>query len=1138
MPKKTLTDALDGGNTSSLVSLRDPIAPTSSECSTDSSDAHMKACSAGSDGLLEPLPVTSAGISPDSFGGEVSGTSETSPDAVSALLRQFVTEGTPDEVFARYASLPQRAAQSDFGEFDRNVVVLDTETTGFSLNHDELTQIAAARLEKGEVVDWFITFVNPGKPIPDDVAHLTDIHDEDVADAPLPADALTQLVKFVGDAKIVAHNAEFDRNFTTKHPAGYPLLENTWLDSLDLARIALPRMKSHRLIDLVRAFGAPLSTHRADDDVAATCALFRILLAAVDAMPTSLVGEIARMATPAEWSTSVVFAHFARENARRAAQKANEMGPAPAVSGTVGADDAAALTASGIADATAVSNIAARSTVAVLGTATASAVTSSAASSTASTSLSDAPDFAYEPFSLRTMRRDRVRSIEQRAKRDAKDIAEDPLSSLAFPSAREIDQAFSESGLVGSLYEVYEPRGEQVAMARAVRAVFATSDNLMVEAGTGVGKSMAYLVPAALTAVANNITVGVATKTNTLLDQLIYHELPALAQALETQGKHLTFTALKGFSHYPCLRKINRIVAEGPKMREVTNGVYSQAPALAALLSYIEQTEYDDMDGLKIDYRLLPRRSITTTSHDCLRRKCPFYGTSCFVHGSRRRAESAHVVVTNHSLLFCDLAADGGLLPPIRFWVVDEAHGAENEARRAFSLELSVDDLNNLAQRVSAGETSRNVFVRAERNVVAPDSEGSGTLFYALTNKAKEAGRLFAEAEGEFAAHVRDLLYFDPPKRNKGYEYVDLWINDEIRRSSAFQALAGFGQVMSERAERLITACQELVGYLEDVEGAAVVQREIASVAMELKDVLRAAETILFAGSESYVYAAHLCHKAGRGGENLEALLYNVGARLGETLYSNTYSVVYASATLTVDESFASFEAALGLNADELSHCTMLKLDSSYDFDSHMTVYVVKDMPEPNEPRYLPELQRLLIGAHIAQRGSMLTLFTNRREMEKCFDEVQPVLKSEDLRLVCQKWGVSVKGLRDDFLADEHLSLFALKSFWEGFDAPGATLKGVIIPKLPFAKPTDPLSCERAARDAQAWRRYVLPAAVLETKQAAGRLIRKADDEGVLILADKRLVTKGYGKAFLKSLPSKNIHVCTIDEVISALGRA
>lgn len=202
-----------------------------------------------------------------------------------------------------------------------------------------------------------------------------------------------------------------------------------------------------------------------------------------------------------------------------------------------------------------------------------------------------------------------------------------------------------------------------------------------------------------------------------------------------------------------------------------------------------------------------------------------------------------------------------------------------------------------------------------------------------------------------------------------------------------------------------------------------------------------------------------------------------------------------------------------------------------------MTVYVVEDMPEPMASDYLDDLEQLLIGVHRAQQGSTLTLFTNRREMEKSYEVVQAALRGDDLRVVCQKWGVSVKGLRDDFLADEHLSLFALKSFWEGFDAPGATLKTVVIPKLPFGKPTDPLSCERAQSDAQAWSHYVLPAAILETKQAAGRLIRTSTDTGSLVLADRRLVTKGYGKLFLRSLPSKNIKVMPAARIIEELAR-
>ena len=195
-----------------------------------------------------------------------------------------------------------------------------------------------------------------------------------------------------------------------------------------------------------------------------------------------------------------------------------------------------------------------------------------------------------------------------------------------------------------------------------------------------------------------------------------------------------------------------------------------------------------------------------------------------------------------------------------------------------------------------------------------------------------------------------------------------------------------------------------------------------------------------------------------------------------------------------------------------------------------MQVLVINDIPEPNQPGYLESLQRLLAQAHVAQQGSMLTLFTNRREMEACFDAVDPVMKESGLRLVCQKWGVSTKGLRD-----EHLSLFALKSFWEGFDAPGTTLKSVVIPKLPFAKPTDPLSCERALRDQSAWSHYTLPQAVIEIKQAAGRLIRSSTDKGVLVLADRRLLTKGYGKVFLNSLPSRTIRFCSIDEAVEVL---
>ena len=1016
----------------------------------------------------------------------------------------FITDGTSQEVCERYASLKAKAERSDFGRLDRNVVVLDTETTGFSQNHDELIQIAAARLECGQITDWFVTFVNPGKPIPEEVARLTDIHDADVADAPSPDEARAKLVEFVGDATLVAHNAAFDRGFTSKTPAGHSLLNNLWIDSLDVSRIALPRLKSHRLIDLVHAFDAPISTHRADADVEALCAVYRILLAAVASMPIDLVEYISKLAPVQEWSTGAVFALIAQHlQALEEAQFGTHM-----------SEITHPLSIRGLRAARLSANESAKT-----------AVQHDISAPEGTISVAAAPD---------------ERVLPQDTPRPNIDF--DSLQRpLEFPSDTEIADAFTPDGIVGRLYEGFEPRDEQVLMAREVMSAFSLGTNLVVEAGTGVGKSMAYLLPSALVALRNHIPIGIATKTNALLDQVVYKELPLLAQGLSRSGEgELHYVALKGFSHYPCLRLVERVVHEGAHTVNVAGKDVSQAPSLAALLSFIEQTKYDDIDSLKIDYRAFPRYAFTTTSRDCLRRKCPHYGAHCFVHGLRKKAEKADIVVTNHALFFCDLAADGGLLPRARYWVIDEAHGAEDEARRALSISLDAPEMLRLAKKLSSDEPRDNVFVRTERRAPlnsALQPEAS-TLFFGLTKKACSRGKDFAEAASDLAHHMKDLLECAKERGNKGYDNIDFWIDDCARAKQQFVSLRAFGKTFREAAERVVTAANELIAYLEGVDGVADCQREIATIVIDIKDMIQASELILEKNDSRFVYSAKLSRKPERVVESLRAQIVDIGQALNETLYERTESLVYTSATLTIDGSFTNFLNAMGLEGTGSSRAKTCMLGSSYDFDTNMRVFVINDMPDPNHATYLPALQSLLARLHVAQQGGMLTLFTNRREMEACFEAVNPTMKENNLRLVCQKWGVSTKGLRDDFLKDEHLSLFALKSFWEGFDAPGATLKGVIIPKLPFSNPDEPLSRERAQRDAAAWSHYALPQAVIEVKQAAGRLIRSSTDTGVLVLADSRLVTRRYGRVFLSSLPSRNITICTADEAVAAIGQA
>lgn len=1034
-------------------------------------------------------------------------------------LDEYILENTPQRIRQRYHKVCDYAASHSFGVLDEDVVVIDTETTGFSFNHDELIQIAAARMKQGEIIEWYITFVNPGKSIPEDIAHLTHITDDDVADAPEPDEALADLVKFVGSSDVVAHNVGFDRTFVTKREAGEPLKQNRWIDSLDLARIALPRLTSHRLLDLARAFGVPESTHRADDDVAATCVVYRILLAAITLMPEDLVASIACMSDVESWNTAYVFQCLANPVAReKADQRPYKMVRARKESLTkdlhpLRPDANSPLSEVSLSEVEACRNGDNNKDD-----------REAACQRSYEVAAACVEDKLDEGIYNQTSNGSGDEGIKMQGACGSAP-AEFAPRILTFADKETIIEAFSPGGLLDRLYQNYEVREEQKEMALAVHTALSQSRNVAVEAGTGVGKSMAYLIPLALAAKENKITVGVATKTNALLDQLVNKELPLLADSLD-----ITYAPLKGFSHYPCLRKVDYLIKQGASVIQFKKQPISQAPSLAGLLSFIEQTDYDDMDALKIDYRAIPRWNITTTSAECLRRKCPFFGRLCFVHGAREQAQRCDVVVTNHSLLFWDVRYEGELLPPIRYWVVDEAHGAEAEARRAFSMTLSSEELHSLSNRVTSDSASSNVLTRVQRSAQAPE-EGQA-LYDALISKARVCAEAFRIAVEEFCLSVKDLLVFDQKSRSRGYEWFDLWLNTDIRQGQTYQGVRSCAKALYGTLEKVIKATRDIVAYAEQMDDTSSAQRELAVVALQLREVYDTLDTMFFRENDNSVYSVRLHRSKTTFDDVFTVQPLDMGTALNESLYPNTRSIIYTSATLAIDGRFTDFERAVGLNESEESQADTLLVESSYDFDTNMQIYVPTDMPEPQDTAYLAALQDFLIKIHRVQEGSLLTLFTNRKEMERCFDVVQPALKENDLRLVCQKWGVSVKGLKDDFLKDEHLSLFALKSFWEGFDAPGSTLKGVIIPKLPFGLPTDPLSCERQQRDDHAWAHYSLPAAVIDIKQAVGRLIRTAYDKGIVVLADKRLITKYYGNKFLNSLPSRSVLFLTCEEIV------
>ena len=717
-------------------------------------------------------------------------------------------------------------------------------------------------------------------------------------------------------------------------------------------------------------------------------------------------------------------------------------------------------------------------------------------------------------FSLIDARSDILRAGAPPERVDA-----DELPRTDMPSGDEVAAEYEPGGLVSRMYDAYEPRVEQVQMACEVRDAIATDTHRVIEAGTGVGKSVAYLVPLAFAAKRNNITVGVATKSNNLADQLIYHELPRLAR--EVPGG-LSFCALKGYDHYPCLRKLERM-SRGTSEIKTTKDPADTLTAIAVIYAYVCQSPSGDLDALGIRWRSVNRADLTTSSRECARRLCPFFPDRCLVHGARRRAARADIVVTNHSLLFRNVAADGKILPPIRHWVVDEAHSVEREARRQWACTVSADESRALFERL--GGERGGVLGQLVSALAGSDAM---TLYMGLSAKATASAHRASLAMAALFDAVRDV---SRTARGGSYDNVNMWIGPEVRESDIW--LEGFlpqAAAAVDALYRLSCNLDSLVETIAPDKPDMVV--DVADAARRVAELHASLKLIVEGKDERYVYSLQTNRRLRAGGEALTAELLDIGESLAARWLPEMKSVVFTSATLSIAGKFNHFARATGLDRLPKGAYRSLHLDSRYNFDENMAVVVAGDVPDPRDrDAYLETLEELLVDVHVAMGGSALTLFTNRRDMEDLYARVQPRLAAAGLELTCQQRNTSARQLRDRFISERSSSLFALKAFWEGFDASGETLRCVVIPKLPFSSPTDPLSCERNLREERAWAQYALPEAVLEVKQAAGRLIRTSTDVGVLVLADSRLVTKGYGKKFLNSLPTSGYQRIETDRI-------
>ena len=960
------------------------------------------------------------------------------------LVKALLLPRTPENIREKYLSLEKRAEQVEFGLLEQDVVILDTETTGLSFHDSELIQIAAARISGREHEDRFETFVHPQARIPPKISALTHITEHDVASAPDAQTAVARLVEFVGGQPVVAHNATFDRTFIEKVPGGHAV-SDIWIDSLALSRIALPRLRTHRLSDMADAFGCAPVTHRATDDVDALANIWRILLLGLCDLPKGLLELFATMHPDVQWPYRPIFKYLS--------QNKQEV-----------------------------------------------------------------------PFSLKVSRTTLIGDAEMSPHINVKE--KDVLKPV---ESCEISAAFEQGGLISRVFKNYETRPEQIAMAREVADAVSTSTHRVIEAGTGIGKSIAYLLPEALFAKRNKITVGIATKTNALTDQLVSHDLPMLS---ESMSGGLNFVSLKGYEHYPCLFRLDQAAAASDlpvnlvyeKNKSEHTIACEMLTALAVTYAFACQSPDGDLDCLGIRWRYVPRQMLTVAPSECLRSSCPYFPEECFIFGARKRAASADVVVTNHSLLLCDVEAEGRILPPIKNWVIDEAHAFESEARRQWAKKVSAEVVHTGFETL--GSTRSGVL--KSLLVSSSDLEDSSLAGRLLTRESAAVSRASLSCSSLFSEIVS--FGHEIVNNNFNYERTTVWIDQKLRSSETWKRVVEVGKQARRALDEAYKDAEEAAkAFTSEASTGSSELLKAAQFMMDTRDALR----LILAGDDpSFVYYIELpARRKDAGSESLCAEKIDIGADLAARWLPHIQSVVFTSATIAIGKSFEHFNHMVGLDLIKSNEYKEVSLASSFDFDKNMAVIIAKDMPLPTDKSYLSSLEKLLYDVHVTMSGSVLTLFTNRHDMESVFYSLAPRLATRGLVLNCQTRGSSPRHLSESFIADNSQSLFALRSFWEGFDATGETLRCVVIPKLPFANPHDPLVCERETRDSRAWWRYSLPEAILSVKQAAGRLIRSKTDSGLLILADSRLVSRRYGKQFIAALPTSNSHLVQCENV-------
>ena len=699
----------------------------------------------------------------------------------------------------------------------------------------------------------------------------------------------------------------------------------------------------------------------------------------------------------------------------------------------------------------------------------------------------------------------------------------------------DIKNYFSKDGILAKEIKGFEYRQEQEEMAQYIQEAINEDRKIIVEAGTGTGKTLAYLIPAIKWAVANKKKVIIATNTINLQEQLLLKDIPLAKSIIKDE---FSYVLVKGRNNYVCKRLFNEL-ALGKNIDIETFSIEAREQ-IEYILKWGNKTKTGDKAELPFEVYLDVWELVQSTTELCLGKKCP-YRKECFYMKTRMEKMEADILISNHHVFFADLNVRAEtdfdseylILPRYDMVIFDEAHNIESVARSYFSVEVSKISftrlLNRIYQRKNKRKKEKSALIRVEDTIDEKDLEDSQQYIY-LLNTLKEEISILQNIGDEYFDEIRKIYETNteaPIKKSLN--------NFEMTKSRFLENLREKKDIFQSK---LIDFSNLMMIFNNVIDEEKDKNPEVINFNNHLKMFKAYIDSFKFINSfedDNYIYWLDINSK--RTNVVLTATPLNIAQKLSTVLFDNLDRLVFASATIVVNGSFDYFKKSLGLDEED---CIEAIIKSPFDYNEQMSVYIPSDIQDSeNINAFVSDASRFILNILLKTNGKAFILFTSYTMLNQIYYSISKKLKDKGFEVFLH--GDKPRSqLIKEFKEAENPILFGTTSFWEGVDVQGENLSNVIITKLPFLVPTDPvvsaISKKIEENGGNSFTDFQLPEAIIKFKQGVGRLIRKKTDSGNIFILDNRILKKRYGSLFINALPSqKNIKILEKDDIIKEI---